>query len=788
MALSEEAVNWAYRFMLGRLPESPAVIATHMQNFDEGSLINLLMQSEEYKIRNNVGSGVADFHTVAENEDELWHTPGKMRIVVVGNCHGRGMAKLMPYISTEVVTKFYCHTPELLQGLRMGQFNISYFMEADLVLVQSGWDTVNLIEAYYPDIRKKSKALPIVIFNAFQPDCVHIHREGYHVPSPIGPYGSSLAFYSWKNGFSPEKTISLYNPDVYEALGFFDYWDASVAWLNNEWERCGIPLGDHIANWSKRGCWMHTMNHPKLFVLADVARAALAREGISTLPYVEDYIKDDLGSLTAWPVYPEIGRALGMKPEFTSLHFKRGNAAGRQVDMLGLEEFVHGSFEIFETFNRDDLTCDSFSHARFENLAQFASNLHAAPRTEAIEPVVEATVSVDVVHSEAPPVFAPSGNPYRGLADYQFWRRAIERPAMKDVDSAWRLAIEKSAMHTIDPVLRSGFKIDRQDKVATAGSCFAQHISRTLQKKGFNYFISEKGDLSEIDLTADEAQRRNYGVFSARFGNIYTARQLLQLFDRAYGHYTPEESYWVRDDGKLVDPFRPQVEPEGFTSIEDLNADREKHFASVRDMFESLDVLVFTLGLTESWQSRTDGAVFPLAPGVVAGEMDTTRYEFVNFQVADVVADLKGFIGRLLGVNPKAKMLITVSPVPLIATYEDRHVLVSTTYSKSALRAAAEEISLQHSMCEYFPSYEIITGSYTRGEYFESDLRSVKPEGVEHVMRLFLQHYASDAPSIASVLTEQSDITHHAKSFSEELLEQNARLASIVCDEEALDR
>ncbi len=771
MALSEDAVNWAYRFMLGRLPESPAVIAAHMQNFDESSLINLLMQSEEYKIRNNVGSGVADFHTVAENEDELWHTPGKMRIVVVGNCHGRGMAKLMPYLSPEVVTKFYCHTPELLQSLRMGQFNISYFMEADLVLVQSGWDTVNLIEVYYPEIRQKSKALPIVIFNAFQPDCVHTHREGYHVPSPIGPYGSSIAFYSWKNGLSAEKTISLYNPDVYEALGFFDYWDASVAWLNHEWERCGIPLGDHIANWSKRGCWMHTMNHPKLFVLADVARAALAREGISTLPYVEDYIKDDLGSLTAWPVYPEIGRALGMKPEYTSLHFKRGNAAGRQVEMLGLEEFVHGSFEIFETFNRDELTCDSFSHARFDNLAQFVSNTQSTPRV-ATAPVIAPDASLDLAQVPRP-AGTPSSNPYRGLADYQFWRRAIEKPAMKDVD----------------PVLRSGFKIDRQDKVATAGSCFAQHISRTLQKKGFNYFVSEQGDLSDIDLTTDEAQRRNYGVFSARFGNIYTARQLLQLFDRAYGHYAPEENYWVRDDGKLVDPFRPQVEPDGFATLEALQADREKHFAAVRDMFESLDVLVFTLGLTESWLSRADGAVFPLAPGVVAGQMDAARYEFVNFPVADVVADLKGFIGRLMGVNPKAKMLITVSPVPLIATYQDRHVLVSTTYSKSVLRAAAEEISLQHSMCEYFPSYEIITGSYTRGAYFDSDLRAVKPEGVEHVMRLFLQHYAAESTAgVASVLTAESAITHHVKSFSAELLEQNARLAAIVCDEEALDR
>jgi len=90
--------------------------------------------------------------------------------------------------------------------------------------------------------------------------------------------------------------------------------------------------------------------------------------------------------------------------------------------------------------------------------------------------------------------------------------------------------------------------------------------------------------------------------------------------------------------------------------------------------------------------------------------MDPAAHEFVNFGVAEIVADMQLFVEKLLGVNPRAKMILTVSPVPLIATYEDRHVLVSNTYSKSVLRVAAEEISKRNPMCDYFPSYEIITG------------------------------------------------------------------------------
>jgi hypothetical protein len=320
----------------------------------------------------------------------------------------------------------------------------------------------------------------------------------------------------------------------------------------------------------------------------------------------------------------------------------------------------------------------------------------------------------------------------------------------------------------VDPVVRAPFTITRTDKVATAGSCFAQHISRTLRISSFNYFVSETGG----DLPPKEARRRNFRVFSARYGNIYTTRQLLQLFDRAYGKFVPREPAWLRSDGRYADPFRPQIELDGFASAEEIEESRSAHYSAVRALFENLDVLVFTLGLTEAWRSRIDGAVFPLAPGVAGGEMNPDVHEFVNFGVSEVAGDLDQFLERLAGVNPRARVILTVSPVPLIATYEDRHVLVSTTYSKSVLRVAAEEACRRHSNCAYFPSYEIITGSYARGAYFESDLRSVTPEGVDRVMRLFLRHYAAGQADDSYARAVEREITS---------------LGDIVCDEEAID-
>jgi hypothetical protein len=353
-------------------------------------------------------------------------------------------------------------------------------------------------------------------------------------------------------------------------------------------------------------------------------------------------------------------------------------------------------------------------------------------------------------------------NPYALLPDYQFWRRAVSR----------------MEPFLLDPVVATGFKIGAADKVATAGSCFAQHISRSLKGIGFNYYVAEQ---PHQDVTETEAKRRHFGVFSARYGNLYTSRQLLQLFLEAFGRRTPAEAVWQRGDGRFVDAFRPQIEPDGFATPEDVQTDRRSHLATVRRMFETLDVFIFTLGLTEAWRSRLDGSVFPLAPGVAGGSYHPDRHDFVNFSVHEIQADMAEFVQELRRVNQRCRIVLTVSPVPLIATYEPRHVLVSTTYSKSVLRVVAEETVLTFRNVDYFPSYEIITGNHSRGAYYEDDLREVTAPGVAHAMRIFLQHYPSTAPAQAPVSA--------AVTVTESTVDRSFEAASeIVCDEEAIER
>ncbi|MDZ4842748.1 MAG: GSCFA domain-containing protein [Hyphomicrobium aestuarii] len=277
---------------------------------------------------------------------------------------------------------------------------------------------------------------------------------------------------------------------------------------------------------------------------------------------------------------------------------------------------------------------------------------------------------------------------------------------------------------------------------------------------------------------------RNFGVFSARYGNIYTPRQLLQLFQRSYGMFEPSDRSWRGPNGRLVCPFRPQVEPDGFSSTTALHADNEKHEEAVRRVFEESDVFIFTLGLTEGWLSQADGAVVPLAPGVAGQPVSDVEYQFHNFTVVEMIDDMRKFITMLRTVNSHVCIILTVSPVPLIATYEKRHVLVSTIYSKSALRVVAEIVSSEFPFISYFPSYEIVTGHHHAYSFFEPDLRSIKPQGVQHVMSLFKKHYLGAAASVARDVAAPK-ISLRPAELASGMPEE---LFNVVCDEEVLDQ
>ncbi len=309
-------------------------------------------------------------------------------------------------------------------------------------------------------------------------------------------------------------------------------------------------------------------------------------------------------------------------------------------------------------------------------------------------------------------------NPYSALPPEAFWRSGVAEAGIFGLRGLWA----------------SPWVLPADARFATYGSCFAQHISRALKARKMGWVDAEP---APGGTPADLARDYNYGVFSARTANIYTAAQLLLLLQMVVDDVAADAPEVWETGGRFHDSLRPAIEPGGFASHAEAVLSRRAMLRALRRSAEQADVFVFTLGLTEGWESMATGQPYAACPGTMGGAFDAGAHRFVNYRSTQIRAAMDASLAILRRLNPGIRLLLTVSPVPLTATASGGHVLVATTHSKSALRGVAGEMAMDDAGVDYFPSYEVITGAPARAAFFEPNLRSVVSQGVELVMGHF---------------------------------------------------
>lgn len=93
----------------------------------------------------------------------------------------------------------------------------------------------------------------------------------------------------------------------------------------------------------------------------------------------------------------------------------------------------------------------------------------------------------------------------------------------------------------------------------------------------------------------------------------------------------------------------------------------------------------------------------------------------------------------------QAPIILSVSPVPLYATFSSEDVTVANCLSKSILRAVASELATQYDDVHYFPSFEMVMYSMDPKQFMKEDGRHVSDEGVSKIMEYFLSLFSDSS-------------------------------------------
>ncbi|KQT90631.1 hypothetical protein ASG59_01780 [Methylobacterium sp. Leaf466] len=279
---------------------------------------------------------------------------------VIGNCQARGIAQairlLRPgspvtYIPMGTLRRRYGTVEALAEQIAGHAHVYSQFVPPDLI--PGGTDALRVLD---PRIVR----FPTLVFQAYHPDMVYAGPmttlAGMKLaPSPLGFYHSAIALFAYRLGLDAGQTVRLYREDVFRRLGYLAGWDDAVRDLLANADGVGFPLGADLVRWARRGAFMHLLNHPKAFVLGDIARRLVMESGLTPEPVaVEDYLGDDLARDVVWPIYPPIAEAYGLTGSYLFKARPRGEAFPTLYDLRG---FIDASFALYARQAPADIAC-----------------------------------------------------------------------------------------------------------------------------------------------------------------------------------------------------------------------------------------------------------------------------------------------------------------------------------------------------------------------------------------------------------------------------------------------
>jgi hypothetical protein len=258
--------------------------------------------------------------------------------------------------------------------------------------------------------------------------------------------------------------------------------------------------------------------------------------------------------------------------------------------------------------------------------------------------------------------------------------------------------------------------VSKETPLVAFGSCFASNISNYLHQRGYNV-LTKRDSRSYVTKMGD---------------GIVNTFAILQQFKWAWLNHVPQGDFW----------HGYQAEEFGYDEAVRLET---------KALFDEADVFIITLGLSEIWYDEPTGEVFWRA--VPQDKYDAARHKFRVSTVEENKRNILEIHSLIRQFRPDAKIVITVSPIPLTATFRAETCISANAVSKSILRVAVDEVIREVQPTDpniyYFPSYDVVM--YAFDNQWTEGRRHVYPHVLDFNMKIFETHFCQSDMDVSAL-------------------------------------
>jgi hypothetical protein len=227
----------------------------------------------------------------------------------------------------------------------------------EIVNMLSKADTALVLSNFFSEVEKTVKEnginielfrIPSLWFNAFHPDLkyvVNVCNGQYTEPN----YNSAIVAWAYNNNVPEKKVESFFNAQIFSDLGYFSRWNQAVDNLKDEFESCGLDFYQWYLPVKRHGIFMYSINHPRQCALKEYVRVISSLIAKRSLDFNHDiYIPDSLWH-TVWPVYPDIGKALGLPGNYIFTF----QTPKKRLIFHTVSDYIHFSYNIYDSIGVD---------------------------------------------------------------------------------------------------------------------------------------------------------------------------------------------------------------------------------------------------------------------------------------------------------------------------------------------------------------------------------------------------------------------------------------------------
>lgn len=250
----------------------------------------------------------------------------------------------------------------------------------------------------------------------------------------------------------------------------------------------------------------------------------------------------------------------------------------------------------------------------------------------------------------------------------------------------------------------SSLNLLHSDTIMTFGSCFVENLSAHLSKLKIKCISNPSG----ITFNPHSISKTiNYVVSGHKF-----IEQEIMVNDDTHFHFDFHGSFKSNQASKTLNVINEHIDRAN-TAVSDTKC------------------IIITLGTAFVFKLLSSGAIVNNCHKLPASQFERTL-----LTIDQIVNDLENAFNSILTLNPKIKIVLTVSPVRHI-----RDGLVNNQKSKSQLISAAHLLCNMFDNCQYFPSYEIMMDELRDYRFYAEDMIHPSDLAVKIIINKFLEHH-----------------------------------------------